>query len=186
MTRDVSDQYQGWAQGGAESAAFGSDSPYGGDHEAVRSGRIDPGRWELHQHVEAELAATGSTDYEGALTRVLAQAQTGVIALSQAALAGTGVEPSATRAGRGGVRHDMSGRVVTLSGGPVQAPAPGPLDDPRDARRFDDAMAYCANRDSTLPLLKRCNFNTAEAQIDAWAQAGGAGVAGVRTLAQPW
>ena len=62
MTRDISTDYDRWA-GGGHAAAFSPDSPFGGDHVAVRSGRIDPGRLELHQAVERQLAQSGGGDY---------------------------------------------------------------------------------------------------------------------------
>ena len=67
-TRDLSDEYTRWAHGD-EGAAFSPSSPYGGDHYVVRSGQLDPGRWELHAAVERQLAQTGSDDYEEALRR---------------------------------------------------------------------------------------------------------------------
>jgi hypothetical protein len=128
----------------APAAAFAPDSPYGGDHEMVRTGRIDPGRLELHQAVERQLAATGD-DYDHALTVVLDQARAGTIALSQQALEGTGIV--GVRAGRNGLQHHpVTGEVITLAGAPVDMPLGEPLPDPEDTALWRDTVAYCESQ----------------------------------------
>lgn len=130
MTRDVSDQYAAWAHGG-EAAPFAADSPYGGDH-AVDRARIDPGRAELDRAVHRQLAQSGSTDYDHALTVVLSQARTGTLCLSQQALDGTGIV--GVRAGRNGLKHHpVTGEVITLAGAPVTEALAEPLPGPEDS-----------------------------------------------------
>jgi hypothetical protein len=188
MTRDVSDLYDRWAHAGEHAAAFSPDSPYGGDHDMVRSGRLDPGRLELHQAVERQLAATGGTNYGEALTVVLDQARTGAICLSQQALEGTGI--TGVRPGRNGLRHHpVTGEVITLTA-PTAAPLGEPLPAPEDSALFRDAAGYCASRRpgatdqgrdiATQRLVERCDPATARRQIDGWIAAGGPEVAGVR------
>ena len=99
---------------------------------------------ELDQAVERVLATTGGDDYGHALTIVLSQARTGTIALSQAALEGTGI--TGVRAGRNGLRHHpVTGEVITLSTPPVE-PFGEPPVAPEDTALFKDTLAYCNSR----------------------------------------
>jgi hypothetical protein len=184
-TRDVSSEYDQWAHGG-QAAAFSPDSPYGGDHLAVRSGKIDPGRAELDRAVQRQLAQTGSDDYDAGLAIVLSQCRSGVLCLSAAALSGTGVQ--AVRPGRGGLQHHpVTGEAITLAAAPAM-PLGEPLPGPEDTALFKDTLAYCQarrpgadrnNDAATRRLIERCD-DTAHRQINDWIAAGGAKVAGVR------
>lgn len=183
-THDVSAEYARWA-GGGQAAAFSPDSPYGGDHAAVRSGRIDRGRAELHQAVERQLAATGSDDYEAGLVHVLSQARSGVLTLSQEALEGTGI--TATRPGRNGLRHHpVSGEVVTLAAAPTGEPVGEPPVAQEHSERFHDTLAYCqavrpgataADRDRPIDTVIARTGPTANAQLSRWLSQGGGAVA---------
>ena len=160
---------------------FGAGTGYGGDVIALSSGRIDQGRMELHQAVEAEMTRTG-LDYPQALDSVVAQAKHGLRMLSQAALKGTGVR--AVRPGRNGLRHDpTSGEVVTLAAGTAVSLAEPPVAQ-EHSPRFADAVSYCvaqrpeqAGRGGDAAaqrLIERCDPATADRQITRWLSQGGA------------
>jgi hypothetical protein len=180
MTRDVSAEYDRWV-GGGQAAPFAPDSPYGGDAEAVRSGRIDPGRAELDRAVQRQLAQTGSDDYDAGLTIVLSQCRSGVLTLSQPALQGTGL--LGVRAGRNGLQHHpVTGEVIALAAAPTP-PLGAPPVAPEATDLFKDTLAYCQSRrpaaseaahGKSVETVMARSGPTAGPQVTRWPAQGGA------------
>jgi hypothetical protein len=132
-TRDVSHAHHEQQRAGT---VFGPGTGYGGDVIALSSGRVDAGRLELHERVEAEMAASG-LDYPEALDCVVEQARHGVVRLSQGARAGLGL-PGEQGPGEPGRGRGPVGPVRTLSAARGELP-----ERPEDSRLFADTLAAC-------------------------------------------
>ena len=171
--------------GGRERGRLNSICSRDADHAVVNRAAVVAAALEHDRQIGRFGAQSGRDDYDQALVVVLSQARTGVIALSQQALEGTGIV--GVRAGRNGLRHHpVTGEVITLAGAPVTGPLGEPLPGPEDTALWRDTVAYCESRKpdaSETPHTKSVEAimartgPTASPQVQRWMAQGGGKVA---------